>query len=278
MSEVPDADWKLIADFVRERFGLTFEGARREILEARLRSRLGDLHLTSFREYYHFLRFHPSREAETAELCRRVTNNETYFFREAHHFTIILKHVIPPLMPALRSRPLRVLSAGCSSGEEPYSLVVNLVDAGLELQGVEWQVDACDLNPVRIDQARLAIYDPVSLRGLEQPTLDHCFNRVGERFHLKERYRKGVNFFQSNLASPLTGQGWGVYDAILCRNLLIYFHDEAFLALIGLFSRLLEPGGYLLLGHSESLIDRMPVFEPVFIEGAMAYRRLEEPA
>jgi len=278
MTAIPDADWKLIADFVRERYGLSFEGARRDILEGRLRSRLADLHLHSFREYYHFLRFHPEREAETAELCRRVTNNETYFFREAHHFAVILKHVIPPLAPSLRSRPLRVLSAGCSSGEEPYSLVVQLVDSGVELQGIRWEIDACDLNSTRIDQARTAVYEPLSLRTLDQSTRQHCFHQVGERFQLKDRYRKGVNFFQANLAAPLTGQGWGVYDAILCRNMLIYFHDEAFCALIGLFGRLLGPGGFLLLGHSESLIDRMPAFEPVFLEGTMAYRRMEESA
>ena len=137
MSEVAEADWKLIADFVRERFGLSFEGARRDILEARLRSRLCDLHLQTFREYYHYLSFHPAREAETSELSRRITNNETYFFREPHHFAFILNQVIPPLQSVLRTRPLRVLSAGCSSGEEPYSLVVNLVDSGLELQGYD---------------------------------------------------------------------------------------------------------------------------------------------
>lgn len=276
MSQYSDADWKLIADLMQERFGLSFDGARRDILEARLRSRLMDLHLKGLREYYHYLRFHPARDAETTELSRRITNNETYFFREPHHFTIILKHVIPPLMPALRARPLRVLSAGCSSGEEPYSLVVNLVDGGLELQGCTWEIDACDLNPARVEQAREATYDAISLRACDEETRKHCFQEVGGRFRLKERYRKGVNFFQANLASPVTGLGWGSYDAILCRNLLIYFHDEAFLALIGLFSRLLAPGGYLLLGHSESLIDRVPEFEPVFLEGSMAYRRADD--
>ncbi len=278
MSEVAEADWKLIADFVRERFGLSFEGARRDILEARLRSRLCDLHLQTFREYYHYLRFHPAGETETAELSRRITNNETYFFREPHHFGFILNHVIPPLQTALRSRPLRVLSAGCSSGEEPYSLVVNLVDSGLELQGYRWEIDACDLNAARIEQARAALYEPGSLRVCDEEVRQRCFIRNGERFQLKDRYRKGVNFFQANLAAPTVGLGWAGYDVILCRNMLIYFHDDSFISLIGHFGRLLLPGGYLLLGHSESLVDRTPTFEPVFVNGSMAYRRTGDDA
>jgi chemotaxis protein methyltransferase CheR len=278
MSEVAEADWKLIAAFVRERFGLSFEGARRDILEARLRSRLGDLHLQTFREYYHYLRFHPAGDAETAELSRRITNNETYFFREPHHFGFILNHVIPPLQTALRSRPLRVLSAGCSSGEEPYSLVVNLVHSGLELQGYSWEIDACDLNATRIEQARAALYEPGSLRVCDEEVRQRCFIRNGERFQLKDRYRKGINFFQANLAAPTVGLGWAGYDVILCRNMLIYFHDYAFMTLIGHFSRLLLPGGYLLLGHSESLMDRLPTFEPVFVNGSMAYLRTGDDA
>jgi len=276
MSEVAEADWKLIADFVRERFGLSFEGARRDILEARLRSRLSDLHLQTFREYYHYLSFHPARHAENSELSRRITNNETYFFREPHHFAFILNQVIPPLQSVLRTRPLRVLSAGCSSGEEPYSLVVNLVDSGLELQGYRWEIDACDLNTARIEQARNALYEPGSLRVCDDEVRQRCFIRNGERFQLKDRYRKGVNFFQANLAAPTVGLGRAGYDVILCRNMLIYFHDDAFISLIGHFSRLLLPGGYLLLGHSESLVDRMPTFEPLFLNGTMAYRRTGE--
>jgi chemotaxis protein methyltransferase CheR len=275
MTQIAEADWKLISDLIQEQFGLSFDGARRDILEGRLRNRLSTLHLQSFREYYHFLRFHPGRDAEHAELTRRITNNETYFFREPGHYAVVLKHILPPLLPALRSRPFRVLSAGCSSGEEAYSLVVHLVDNGLELQGYSWEIDACDLNPARIDQAREAVYEPLSLRGCNEETRRHCFVETEGRFRLKDRYRKGVNFFTANLASSVTGLGWGTYDAVFCRNMLIYFSDEAFLATIGLFSRLVAPGGYLLLGHSESLIDRVPEFEPVFLEGAMAYRRVE---
>ena len=270
----PDgAGWKLLTDLMAERFGLGFDGPRREILEARIRPRLHALHLQDFREYYHYLTLHPDRETEFAELARRLTNNETYFFREQQHFEILLKHVVPAVAPSLGGAPLRILSAGCSSGEEAYSLVVKLVDAGLGLSGLSWEIDACDLNPQRILQARGAIYESLSLRGCDAETRNHCFIETDGRFRLRDRYRKGVRFFQANLAAPVASVAWGVYHAIFCRNMLIYFTDEAFTALIARLERALVPGGYLFLGHAESLIDRTPAFEPLYLEGAMVYRR-----
>ena len=154
MSRFETAEWKLLTDVIQERFGLTFGGVRCEILESRLRPRLHALHLRELRDYYHYLRFHPDRDAEFERLAPLITNNETYFFREAHHFDILVRHVIPERRDALRTRPLRLLSAGCSSGEEAYSMVIALQNAGLELSGIRWEVDACDLNPDRIAQAR----------------------------------------------------------------------------------------------------------------------------
>lgn len=274
MTLLGDAEWKLISDVIESRFGLVFDGVRREILEARLAPRLQQLHLQTFLEYYHYLSTHPAREAEFAELSRRITNNETYFFREQHHFDVVVKHVVPTLAPELRSRPLRVLSAGCSSGEEPYSLVIALQDAGLELSGYRWEIDACDLNPNRIAQAREAWYETNSLRAGDPEMRSRYFTEQNGRYQLKERYRKGVRFFEANVVSALPGNGWGRYDTILCRNLLIYFSGKAFYDLIGAFARALSPGGYLLLGHSESLIDKVPEFVPVYLEGAMVYRRI----
>jgi chemotaxis protein methyltransferase CheR len=98
------------------------------------------------------------------------------------------------------------------------------------------------------------------------------------KFRVKERYRKNVRFFQANLAAPFSCAGWGSYDIILCRNMLIYFGPEAFDRLISRFAQLLASGGYLFLGHSESLFDRTTEFEPVHFTGTMAYRRLPEAA
>lgn len=272
-----EADWKLLTDLLEERFGLSFTGPRQEILEGRLRPRLDALRLDDIRAYYHFLRAHPGREEEFGELSRRITNNETYFFRETAHFDAILEHVIPERRETRGARSLRILCAACSSGEEPYSLAIRLTDAGLELTGLTWQIDACDLNPIRLDQARKATYEGLSFRACDEATRARCFDRGADgRYQLKERYRKNVRFFHANLAAPFSGLGWPSYDVILCRNLLIYFGEVAFNRLICRFARLLSEGGYLFLGHSESLLDRGPDFEAVHLPHTMAYRRHTE--
>jgi chemotaxis protein methyltransferase CheR len=273
MSRFETAEWKLLTDVIQDRFGLTFSGVRCEILEARLRPRMRALHLPELRDYYHYLRFHPDSDAEFDRLAPLITNNETYFFREAHHFDILVRHVIPERREALRTRPLRLLSAGCSSGEEAYSIVIALQNAGLELSGIRWEVDACDLNPERIAQAREGVYDGGSLRACDDESRRRYFKEEGGRFRLRERHRKGVRFFQANLSAPNGTFGWGSYDAILCRNMLIYFSDEAFGGAIGLFARSLGPGGYLLLGHSESLLDRATDFVPVSFGTGVVYRK-----
>jgi chemotaxis protein methyltransferase CheR len=272
-----EPDWKLLTDLLEERFGLCFTGARQDILAGRLVPRLEQLKLDDVRAYYHFLSAHPSREEEFGELSRRLTNNETYFFREVAHFEVIAHQVLPEFSQTARPRPFRILSAACSSGEEPYSLAIRLTDAGLELNGLPWAIEACDLNPLRLEQARRAVYEGSSFRACDDATRARCFDDIGDgRFQLKERYRRRVRFFQANLAAPFSGAGWGHYDIVLCRNLLIYFGPEAFDRLISRVAQLLTPGGYLFLGHSESLYDRSTDFESVHFASTMAYRRLPE--
>jgi len=275
---IDQADLKLLTDLIQERFGLTFNGIRLEILESRLRPRLRALHLSSVRDYYQYLRFHPDRESEFALLPAMVTNNETYFFRETHQFDLLVNQVIPERRASLRGRPLRVLSAGCSSGEEPYSLSIALHTAGLQLAGLSWEIDACDLNPERIQRAQDALYPEGSLRACDADARRRYFTQEAGGFRLKEKYRSGVRCFHTNLLAPNGLLGWAVYDAILCRNLLIYFSDEAFSTLIALFARCLVPGGYLFLGHSESLLDRKTAFVPTLLGGALVYRKLEAAA
>jgi chemotaxis protein methyltransferase CheR len=268
------ADLKLLGDLIQERFGLTFDGVRQDILASRLQPRMRELRLESPRAYYEYLRFHPQRDAELDRLPALVTNNETYFFRETRQFEALVDHILPQRRAAVPGRPLRLLSAGCSSGEEPYSLAIALHNAGLA-PGRAWEIDACDLNPERIARAQEALYAESSLRACDAEARRRYFTPEAGGFRLKERYRSGVRCFSTNLLAPNGALGWGIYDAILCRNLLIYFSEEAFAEAIGLFARCLAPGGYLFLGHSESLLDRKTSFAPAMLGGAVAYRKRE---
>ncbi len=272
MTPAADADWRLLTGLIEARFGLCFPGIRREILESRLRARLQELHLESFNEYYRYLRTHPQREAEFAHLACRITNNETYFFREAHQFEVLTRDIVPPLLAQLRTRPLRLLSAGCSSGEEAYSLAITLQNAGLDRHGPGWEIDACDVNADRIARARAGEYEETALRACDAETRARYFTRTSTRYRLNDAHRVGVRFFEANLAAPGAPIQGGAYDAIFCRNLLIYFSPEAFDGLIRQFAGWLRPGGYLLLGHAESLIDRGTEFAPVCLPDAVVYR------
>jgi chemotaxis protein methyltransferase CheR len=274
MNAADEAECKLLSDLVQEHFGLSFAGVRRDILASRVRPRLSALRLGSLLDYYHYLRTHPQRDGEMEQLARHLTNNETYFFREPHHFDIVVRHVIPPLMPALRDRPLRALSVGCSSGEEPYTLAIALHDSGLELRGLTWEIDACDLNRDRLARAREASYEGGALRACSDEALHRCFDERNGRRLLKERFRRNVQFFEVNLATASV-VGRPPYDVVLCRNLLIYFDEAGFDRAVQVLARAVAPGGYLLLGHSESLIDRTADFTPVWLEGAMVYRKRE---
>jgi chemotaxis protein methyltransferase CheR len=268
----PAADLKLLGDLIQERFGLTFEGVRQDILASRLGPRLRELHLDSPRAYYEYLRFHPQRDAEFDRLPALVTNNETYFFRETRQFDLLVDHVVPERRANAPGRTLRILSAGCSSGEEPYSVGIALQSAG-HAPGRVWEIDACDLNADRIARAKEAVYDEGSLRACDAETRRRYFTPEGDRSRLRERYRAGVRFFQSNLLTPGFALERGTYDVVLCRNLLIYFGDGAFDRVIGLLGRALLPGGYLFLGHSESLFDRTTELVPVVVGGAVVYRK-----
>ncbi len=272
MTAAAEAEWRLLTGLIESRFGLCFPGIRREILESRLRARLQELHLESYNEYYRYLRVHPQREAEFTHLACRITNNETYFFREAHQFAVLTRDILPPLLPQLRSRPLRLLSAGCSSGEEAYSLAITLQQTGLDREGVTWEIDACDVNADRIARAKAGIYEETALRACDAETRARHFTQTAARYRLHDRYRIGVRFFEANLALPGAPIQAGTYDAIFCRNLLIYFSAGAFDGLIRQFAGWLRPGGYLLLGHAESLIDRGTDFEPVCLPDAVVYR------
>ena len=226
MNAVETADWKLVTDLIQDRFGLSFDGVRREILESRLRPRLKELRQGSLREYYLYLRFHPQREAELSRLASLITNNETYFFRETNHFEILVKHVLPPLRPSLRERPFKILCAGCSSGEEAYSMVITFQNADLEMAGITWEIDAHDVSPDRIARGRQAVYDPNSLRVCDPEARQRYFTHSEGRYRLKERHRKGVRFFETNLVAPNGTLGWALFDAVLCRNMLIYHAPE----------------------------------------------------
>lgn len=263
---------QLLNEFISERFGISFPEHRREILESRLRPRLQALRLARFLDYYLVLEADPGGEA--AHLAHLVTNNETYFFREVYQFTALFEQALPELrrstaIPGM----LRILCAGCSSGEEPYTLGLLARDHAVALAGLQLHIDAIDIDDDRLAMARAAEFGPSSLRNTSEEQLKRYFvASTPGHWRLRSVFREGVSFAPGNILELAAGNRLP-YDAIFCRNVLIYFSEPALHQAIDNFARILRRRGLLFLGHSESIISLSEHFEPVRLQSCIAYQR-----
>jgi chemotaxis protein methyltransferase CheR len=204
-----------------------------------------------------------------------VTNNETYFFRETYQFETYFDELERESGPG---RALRVLCAGCSSGEEPYTLRILAQENALRLRGKEIEIDAFDLDASRIEMARRAVYGRSSMRALAPEQAALYLTPVSpereESWSLKTPYRKGIRFAWGNILEPATYRPAAPYDAIFCRNVLIYFSEAALRSAVCHFAAALRPGGLLFLGSAESIIGLSDQFETVRLSRSIAYRRV----
>ena len=258
-------EYLLLNEHISGRFGISFSESRRQVLEIRLRPRLKALRLRSFRDYHLYLQCDTNGESQ--KLAEAVTNNETYFFREPDLLAELLD-------TAPRGGTLRVLSAGCSSGEEPYTLMI-LAQTPETRRKARLDIDAIDIDHGRLAQARQAEYGRSSLRLLQPEEIDRYFTAAGPgRWSLKPAFRTGIRFAWGNLIDPSTLPGpAGTYDAVLCRNVLIYFSEDAVHRTIQSFAALLRPEGLLVLGATESIIGLSSRFETFRLGRGIAYRR-----
>ncbi len=260
----------LLNELLTQRYGLHYAEHKREILASRLAPRLRANHLNRFLDYYLLLSYNLAREQE--HLVRSITNNETYFFREVSQLEA-LQGV--DLLERSR-RPLRILSAGCSSGEEPYTL--RIFDRSQRFGGgfEPARIEALDIDTERLDQAKAAWYRSSSLRSLDQEQIERYFLTKDGGFALRAPYRDDVRFRPGNLVDrPSLTQSDQPYDVIFCRNVLIYFEEGALRRAIDNFATLIRPGGLLFLGHAESIIGLTKQFQAERLGACIAYRRSE---
>jgi chemotaxis protein methyltransferase CheR len=276
--ELSEEEFRLLRDFIHERFGIHFDDGQRASLRARLAGRLPGLGLLSFEDYYHYLRFSPGRAEELARMITHLTNNETYFFREQAQLQVFADHVLRSLRERkARSadRTLRLLSAGCSTGEEAMTLAMIVFDSGQFFWNWEVQITGLDVDGAALEKARRGVYFHNSFRGTAPSLLEKHFVKAGAGQEVKEPVRRMVRLRQGNLLERESYEGLVPLDAILCRNVLIYFSDTTIQRAARLFHEVLAPGGYLLLGHAESLSRITDAFVPIRFPGAMIYQRPE---
>lgn len=279
--EISEEEFRLLRDFIHEKLGIYFDEGHKASLRSRLSGRLNRLDLLSFEDYYHYLRFGPQRDEELQHMITHITNNETYFFREQAQLQVFSDHVLKQLKDGKSrtgSKSLRVLSAGCSTGEEAMTLAMIVYDSGQFFWGWDVQIVGMDVDGAALEKARRGVYFHNSFRSVNPALVERHFVRQGSGLELKPAVRKLVRFVPGNITEPTSYEGLAPLDAILCRNVLIYFSEAMIRRVVGLFHDVLAPGGFLLLGHAESLSRITDAYTPIRFPGAMIYRKKGELA
>jgi chemotaxis protein methyltransferase CheR len=274
--EVPrlgEEEFRLLREIVREHCGIWFRDESRYLLERRLLPRLEALGLRGFAEYHRFLRFDAGRAAELDAALDLLTTNETYFHREPRQLGALAGEILPELARARSAdRRLRILSAGCSTGEEVYTLAVLVKDARL-FEGWDVEILGCDISQRCIAQARAGLYGEHAFRTPEAEPMRRWFHLRGGKWSVDDAVRRMVRFSRENLLDPRALRGVSHLDVLLCRNVMIYFDVDARKRLLRTFHERLREGGWLLVGHSESLLNLTADFEMVHLRADVVYRR-----
>jgi len=273
-----DAEFRMLAELLRSHCGLHFGSESRYLLERRLGRRLAELGLRSFTSYHYALRSDTAGEGELAWAIDNLTTNETYFLRERQQLEALVQEILPLLQARRGGReggPVSIWCAGCSSGEEPYSIVMLAAEAGIE-PGRDLRVYASDISRQMLHKARRGLYREASFRQTEPWMRQKYFVEKDGHFRIADEIKKHVNFAHLNLMDEKRIALLGVLDVVLCRNVIIYFDIETKRRVVRTFHDKLRPGGYLLLGHSESLINLSTDFELKHLRHDMVYRRPAE--
>jgi len=269
-------EFRLIREFVIEEFGLILDEARAQYICSRLLPHLAELGLESFQDYYACLRFSPRGSKEHQKFISTITNNETYFFREDAQLQVVAEQVIPLLKEKKQlggQRKIRIYSAGCSSGEEVYTLAMILLESGHLLWDWDILVTGMDIDREMIARANEGTYSGRAFQSTPQHYLDKYFTKAGDGFQVKESLRNITRFEERNMLQldPLCTLDQA--DVIFCRNVFIYFNDATVRKIVDSFASLLQPEGFLFLGHSESLSRITSRYEPIRHPGAIVYRK-----
>jgi chemotaxis protein methyltransferase CheR len=268
-----DAQHRMFARLLRDHCGLHFGQESRFLLEKRIARRLRGLELDSFAAYHYLLRSGPGDEL--ANLVDELTTNETYFFRESGQLEALMTEILPELKLRRRSGasgPVAVWSAGCASGEEPYSVVILALEAGF-VPGVDLRVYASDISRRMLRKARLGEYREASFREADPKLREKYFVEKEGLWRIRDEVKRHVDFVHGNLLDSSKVSLLGTLDVILCRNVIIYFDAESKRRVIQTFWDKLRAGGHLLLGHSESLINLSSSFELRHLSRELVYRR-----
>lgn len=252
MLTITENDFQRLVNFVKQNYGIDLS-KKKQLIVGRLSNSIISMGFSSFEEYVdHLLQNHTPEDLEL--MLNKLTTNYTYFMREESHFEFFTDVILPYLIETKKNRSLSIWSAGCSSGEEPYTISMILKEyLGPKASMWDTRVLATDISQNALKAANNAVYDKDSLRNLPPGWKDKYFRSAGSPgiFTVSSEIKSNVIFRTFNLMNPIKFRL--KFDVIFCRNVMIYFDQETKDALVNRFYNATNPGGYLLIGHSESL-------------------------
>lgn len=269
-----DDEFKLFSKLIYNESGISIKDTKREYLQARLWKRLQVSRMNSYYRYYKFVTDKTEGQRELLDLVDSLTINETSFFRNVPQFDLFANVVLQELKKTKNSvRKLRFWSAGCSRGQEAYSIAMSVL-SHLEFPNL-WDIKivASDISLRVLENAQKGIYTEQEIGTVASPYRELYFDRTDGNYQVKPHIRKLVVFDYHNLKHE---NGFTDLDAIFCRNVMIYFDKEEQKRLVEKFRKSLGQGGYLFLGHTESLQDLSDKFKFIYQNKAAVYQKLEE--
>jgi len=266
-------DFELLRDLIWEKSGLFFEATKRQYFWRRVQNRMRLLECHRLKDYYRILQY-DSSGTELRELLNLLTTTETYFFRNEPQLRAFQEEILPIILQRKQTKGenhFHLWSAGCSSGEEPYTLAMILREKIPDIELWKVTIVGTDINTLMLQKAKEGVYPLRSLRETPRKYLTKYFSVEGEQYHIHDTIKNMVTFRVGNLIQPEDASLIQNVDCIFCRNVLIYFNVESCKKVIDIFYNNLVRHGYLLLGHSESLYRISAIFKLAKLKHSLVY-------
>ncbi len=256
LPEVREADYRFVANLLYDRFGIQFGDRKKILVAGRMAKRLRELGLSSFSDYVKILQTDASGK-ELIELVNRLTTNHSFFFREREHFDFLSREILPRLLAAPRkgaTKPLRIWSAGCAAGEEAHTIALIIRETlGADAHLLDPAILATDISVDALNEGRAARYPEARFRELPKMYIDRYFRKINDdTWEALPTIHDMILFKRLNLMNipyPFKGS----FEVVFCRNVMIYFDGAARRKLVNALYDIINPGGYLFIGHSETL-------------------------
>jgi chemotaxis protein methyltransferase CheR len=268
-------EFVLLKDFIYEKAGIYFAENKVYLLESRLSNRIGELGLTSFEDYYYYLKYGGSKtEQELINLFDMVTTNETSFFRNPPQLDAFKIIVQKNYLNGTRPETLKIWSAGCSTGEEPYTIAIIMLELAAQTgRSIPFMIYGTDISSKALESAKKAVFNNYSVRNTDKVILNKYFVEKNGQYTLKDAVKKNVSLDFLNLMDSAAYRKYRQLDMVFCRNVLIYFDEKGKKKVIDNLYESLKPGGFLTIGHAESLHNTSRGFKPLIFPGTIAYQK-----